>query len=264
MKNNPIHIITILWGKAYDEQDVNRLYAMITKNTSYPICFHLFSDETLPALNPVIMKHPEPRLAAHGQLQHLNYRKEVGLCDNSLGNLHDQRVFFFDLDVIITGNLDDMFIYPEGNEFYIINDWNTDGTHVGQASCYSFVVGTLGFIKKAFELDYATVVEKYGTASQEYLSAMVINRDGKLLFWPEHWCKSFKYHCLPHPLLRHLCTPKKPDPNTKLLAFHGNPGIEDALNGRWSSPNAKKAAQGWKKVYKACKPSQWINDYLMD
>ncbi|HBO87305.1 MAG TPA: hypothetical protein DD620_00955, partial [Verrucomicrobia bacterium] len=226
MENNTIHIITILWGKAYDEQDVNRLFAMITNNTSYPICFHLFSDESLPELNPVIIQHSEPRLAAHEQLQHLNYRKEVGLCDNSLGNLHDKRVFFFDLDVIITGNLDEMFIYPKGNEFYIINDWNTEGTHVGQASCYSFVVGTLVFIKEAFELDYTTVVEAYGTASQEYLSAMIMESKGRLNFWPEHWCKSFKYHCLPHPLLRHLRTPKKPDPKTKLLAFHGNPGIE--------------------------------------
>ena len=76
-ENNTIHIITILWGKAYDEQDVNRLFAMITNNTSHPICFHLFSDESLPELNPVIIRHPEPRLAAHEQLQHLNYRKKL-------------------------------------------------------------------------------------------------------------------------------------------------------------------------------------------
>ena len=264
MKNNTIHIITILWGKAYDEQDVNRLFAMITNNTSHPICFHLFSDESLPELNPVIIRHPEPRLAAHEQLQHLNYRKEVGLCDNSLGNLYDQRVFFFDLDVIITGNLDEMFAYPKSCEFYIINDWNTEGNHVGQASCYSFVVGTLGFIKEAFELNYTEVVETYGTASQEYLSAMVIDQYGKLNFWPEYWCRSFKYHCLPHPLLRHLLTPKKPDLKTKLLAFHGNPGVDDALIGRWSSQSSKKAAHGWKKVYKACKPTYWINEYLKD
>lgn len=264
MKNNTIHIITILWGNAYDEQDVNRLFAMITNNTSYPICFHLFSDELLPELNLAIIKHPEPKLDAHEQLQHLNYRKEVGLCDNALGDLSDQRVFFFDLDVIITGNLDKMFAYPKGREFYIINDWNTDGTHVGQASCYSFIVGTLGFIKKAFEQEVAAVVEAYGTASQEYLSAMILKRDGKLNFWPEHWCRSFKYHCLPHPLLRHLCVPKKPNPKTTLLAFHGNPGIDDALIGRWSSPSAKKAPRGWKKIYKACKPTHWIRDYLKD
>ena len=209
MKNNTIHIITILWGKAYDEQDVNRLFSMITNNTSYPICFHLFSNESLPELNPMITRHPEPRLAAHEQLQHLNYRKEVGLCDNSLANLYDQRVFFFDLDVIITGNLNEMFAYPKSREFYIINDWNTEGNHVGQASCYSFVVGTLGFIKEAFELDCTKVVETYGTASQEYLSAMVIKRDGKLNFWPEHWCRSFKYHCLPHPLFTPLLRTKK-------------------------------------------------------
>ena len=43
------------------------------------------------------------------------------------------------------------------------------------------------------------------------------------------------------PLLR----TKKPNPTTKLLAFHGK-GIEDALIGRWSSPNQKKRHAGRK------------------
>ena len=74
----------------------------------------------------------EPRLAACEQLQHLNCRKEVG-CDNSLANLYDQRVLF-DLDVF--GNLNEMFAYPKSREFYIINDWNTEGNHVLQAAIH--------------------------------------------------------------------------------------------------------------------------------
>ncbi|MDX1680717.1 MAG: hypothetical protein R3242_08300, partial [Akkermansiaceae bacterium] len=183
------------------------------------------------------------------------------LCADNLGGLQGQRVFFFDLDVLITGSLDELFRYPEGKQFYIINDWNTKGDHVGQASCYSFVVGTLGFIKKAFEENPLAILDQYGTASQEYLSAMVIKHIGPLNFWPEEWFRSFRYHCLPHPLLRWFKTPSRPPEGTKVLAFHGHPDIQDAIEGQWGRPGDRKRAKGWKKIYKHCKPTAWILDY---
>jgi hypothetical protein len=178
-----------------------------------------------------------------------------------LGNLTGQRVFFFDLDVLILDDLDDLFAYPDGDKFYIIRDWNTRGSHVGQATCYSFVVGTLGFIRERFEADPETVINKFGTASQEYLSHMVIEKFGPLNFWPTRWFQSFRFHCLPFSFLRHFMTPRLPKAGTKVLAFHGHPDIHDAIVGRWSPPNNKKAARGWKKIYKACKPTPWIKDY---
>jgi hypothetical protein len=256
----PIHVISILWGSVYSEVDVNRLFAMIRLNTSLPIRFHLFSNEAHPDLDPEIQQHPEPGLSVEPKFNRNNYRKEVGLCADDLGGLTGKRVFFFDLDVLITGNMDALFLYPKNDELYIINDWNTRDNTVGQASCYSFVVGTLGFIKDAFEADPETALKTYGTASQEYLSSKIIDRFGTLNFWPEEWFKSFRYHCLPWGPLRHFITPRKPKPSTKVLAFHGHPDIEDAIIGRWSPPGNYKAASGWKKLYKACKPTPWVEE----
>src|SRR5690606_27235785 len=110
------------------------------------------------------------------------YRKEIGLCDNDLGGLSGQRVLFFDLDVLITDEIDSMIEYAEqlddGNRLVIINDWNTKNNCVGQASCYSWRVGTLGFIKQDFEQRPKEIVARYYTASQEYLSAKVIEKWG--------------------------------------------------------------------------------------
>ena len=256
-----INIICIHWGTAYSTEDVNKLYSMIKKNTSHNFNLHVFSNEILKGLNNEIIKHPEPKLITNKNYDQYNYRKEVGLCDNELGGLNGERVFFFDLDVLITNNLDELFSYPEDDKFYIINDWNSKGNCIGQATCYSFVVGTLGFIKSEFEENSECIVQRYGTASQEYLSAMVIRNFGKLNFWPENWFQSFKYHCLPSVYLRHFLMPRKPKSETKVLAFHGNPNIQDALIGRWSDPFAKKAAKGWKKLYKTCRPTPWINEY---
>jgi hypothetical protein len=259
--NEPIHIISILWGDAYGTEDVNTLYAMIKRNTSLPIAFHLFSDEPPEGLHPEIIIYPEPGLDTSVPHAQYNYRKTVALCADNLAGLTGERVFFFDLDVLITGNLDELFTYPDGDKFYIINDWNTKGDHVGQATCYSFVIGTLGFVKRDFEADPKTVIKQYGTATQQYLSAKIIERCGALNFWPEAWFQSFRFHCLPWGPLRHVITPYKPKPGTKVLAFHGHPDIQDAISGRWGLPSNSKAAKGWKKLYKHCRPTPWIESY---
>ena len=258
--NPPINIISILWGQLYDVEYVNRLYSMIERNTTLPIRFFVFSNEKLDFLHPEIIQLEEPGLRIDPNQNVHNYRKEVGLCANNLGDLENQRVFFFDLDVLITGNLNDLFTYPKGDKFYIINDWNTKGNHVGQATCYSFVVGTLGFVKEAFETAPNLAIEKFGTASQEYLSAKVIEKTGTLNFWPEEWFQSFRYHCLPNAFLRYFKIPHKPKPETKVLAFHGHPDLKDATEGKW--PDKKKLRwKIWKRLYKHCKPTPWIGEY---
>ena len=65
-------------------------------------------------------------------------------------------------------------------------------------------------------------------------------------------------------MLRHIFTPTLPPKDTLVLAFHGNPNIQDAILGRWSPPTAKKAAKGWKKLYKTCRPTKWIKDYILE
>jgi hypothetical protein len=257
----PVHVATIQWGTLYTGEDVNKLFSMVKKNTSAPVCFHLFSNEKHSDLHPEIQLHPEPSLIIPEAHRLKNYRKTVGLCDSELTGLTGKRIFFFDIDVLIMGSLDDLFTYPEGEQFYIINDWNTKGNHVGQATCYSFVVGTLQFVKTDFEAAPEKVIEQYGTATQQYLSAKVIEQFGKLNFWPEEWFQSFRYHCLPCGPLRHILTPREPRSATKVLAFHGRPNMHDAIIGRWSEPGTGKAAKGWKKLYKACRPTPWIEKY---
>ena len=255
-----VNIITILWGNKYSESDVNKLFSMITRNTKFDVNFYLFSNNSLPDLAEGVIKKPEPANNSHVYSDSLNYRKEAGLCDDQLGGLSGERVFFFDLDVLITGNLDDFFDYPDGDNFYIINDWNTRGNHVGQASCYSFVVGKLGQIKDYFEANSENVINNFGTASQEYLSDQVQKLFGSLHFWPEEWFKSFKFHCLPVWYLRRFVVPARPPAGAKVLAFHGNPDLHDALNGTWREKK-KHRWKIWKKLYKCCRPTRWIADY---
>lgn len=252
-----VNVICIKWGDAYSAKDVNTLYSMVRCNTEqYNIQFFCFTDNA-GGLDSDIHIRPLPVMHCPAESVKYAYRKEAGLCDDDLGGLRGERVFFFDLDVLITNSLDEMFSYPNGDEFVIINDWNTKGDHVGQASCYSWLVGTLGFVKSYYEANAEEVVKEFHTASQEYLSSKVIERYGALKFWPETWCRSFKFHCLPVWYTRSFTEPHLPS-GTKVLAFHGRPKMDDALIGRWAPPGK---VPFWKKLYKTIKPSPWIKKY---
>jgi len=256
-----VNIICIKWGDAYDSEYINKLHNMIKRNTSFKINFFCFTDE-FEGLNENIISKQLPILNTKKEYQTIHaYRKEAGLCDDNLApELKGKRVFFFDLDMVVVSNLDELFSYPQGDEFYIINDWNSKGNNVGQASCYSWVVGTLGYIKTYFEKNPKEVVDKYFTASQEYLSSKIIEKKGKLNFWPENWFCSFRFHCMPKfGPLRYFITPKIPKDrkDLKVIAFHGVPNPREAIIGKWKL----KKGQGWKRIYKMCKPTKWVENY---
>lgn len=251
------NVICIKWGEGYyDHIFVNRLYNMVKRNLKkHELRFYCIT-EISKGLDKNIIVKPLPVMKCAKEDVKWAYLKEAGLCDDNLAGLKGQRVLFFDLDMVITGSLDEMIDYPKGDEFVIINDWNTKGSHIGQASCYSWVVGTLGFVKDYFEKNAKAVCRKFPTASQEYLSDQVIKKFGKLNFWPEKWCLSFKFSVLPPWYFRAFVTPKLPK-TCKVLAFHGHPKIEDAIAGRWH-PNGVPFL---KRIYKTIRPCPWIKKY---
>lgn len=254
------NIICIKWGDAYSPEYVNKLYSMVSRNSSCDIDFYCFTDNS-DGLNQNIITKQLPALKTQKEYQtKYAYRKEAALCDDNLGELKGQRVFFFDLDVVIISNLDEFFEYPKNDEFYIINDWNSKGSKIGQASCYSWKVGTLGYIKEYFEKNPKEVVDRFFTASQEYLSSKIIEKYGKLNFWPENWFCSFRFHCMPKfAPLRHFIAPSIPKnrEGLKVIVFHGMPNPKEAIEGIWHM----KKNQPWKRLYKVCKKTKWVEEY---
>lgn len=260
------NVICIKWGTGYAAEDVNKLCSAVRRNTSYGIDFYCFTEHP-EGLSPDVIARPLPVMHVAPEDNEYAYRKEAGLCDDALGGLTGQRVFFFDLDSLIVGNLDDLFEYPQQDKFYIINDWKhrrgRRKNQIGQASCYSFVVGTLGYVKADFEANPKAIIATYYTASQEYLSAKVIEKYGALNFWPDSWFKSFRFHCMRNYVLRWFLPPKIPKvPGLKMIAFHGVTGIREAIDGVWSRDiHSPKHPRGYKKLYKHVRPTPWVLDY---
>ena len=254
-----INVICIKFWNKYSVRYVNVLYKSIKRNTSFDIRFFCFTEDPV-GLDKDIIAKPLPKFKNGLKSKHC-YIKEAGLCDDNLAEeLKGQRVFFFDLDVIITGSLDDIFNFPKGDDFYIIRDWNNDSDYIGQASVYSFVVGTLGYVKEYFEEHSEEIYEKFYTASQEYLSSKVVEKYGKLNFFPAELIKSFRFHCLPTPFipfLRKFKTATIPK-NARIIVFHGTPKMDDARKGIWGDHNNNIIKRFF---YKHLRPVKWLDDY---
>lgn len=256
MEKDLKNVICIKWkgSSKYTAEYVNKLYNSILRNTTYPINFYCFTDDDK-GLDKNIIAKPLPVMNVD-DLRYA-YRKEAGLCEDNLGGLAGQRVLFFDLDTVVVNNIDGFFELPKDDEFYIINDWNNKN-RVGQASCYSWVVGTLGYVKDDFEKDPLAIYKKYYTASQEYLSDKVKEKYGKLNFWPKEWARSFRFDCLPTPLIPFLRKFKMAGipKNAKIICFHGMPKPEEAELGKWPEKHL------WKKFfYKHLRPVKWVADH---
>lgn len=250
------NVICIKWGDRYPANYVNRLYNMVRRNTTLDFRFYCFTDDAAGLDKNIIIKDL-PVMNVSPEDNKFAYRKEAGLCDDNLGGLNGQRVLYFDLDVVIVANIDCFFTYPKGDDFVIIDDWNSKGNRVGQASCYSWVVGTLGYVKEYFENNPKEVVTQFHTASQEYLSDQIIKKYGALNFWPDEWCRSFRFHCMPIGFLRKFITPLIPA-GAKLIIFHGSPKPHEALVGKWSLEFHIPILKRW---YKNVRPTKWIDDH---
>ena len=153
------------------------------------------------------------------------------------------KVLCLDLDLIITGSLDELFDYP--GEVMIIKDWiKKDGT--GNSSVYRFEVGAHADVLAEFERSFEQIKNTHRN-EQEYLSAALMQKNA-LVYWPDHWCRSFKRHCI-KPFSFFIARETLIPADMRVLVFHGKPDPHEAIagvSGKW---------------YRRFKPAQWISQH---
>lgn len=235
-------VICIKWGQRYGPTYVNRLYNMVMRNTNKPTRFVCFTDDDAGIISDVEVK-PLPPINLPERVSRLPWRK-VSLWQAPLSDITGD-VLFFDLDIVITGNIDDFFSYETG-KFAVIHNWTQPELSVGNTSVYRFRVGQHRFIFDQFNADPEAFLKRY-RISQQYISDQIEDK----VFWPAAWCQSFKHSLLPAWPLRFFYTPRL-GANTRVVAFTGKPDPEDAVIGKWPEKNFIK------KSYKFVKPTPWI------
>ncbi len=233
------NVICMKWGTKYGPEYVNTLYSMVKRHMKRPFRFVCLTDNN-DGLAEGIESFPIPKLDIPDGPER-GWDKLVTF-SSPLYDLQGQALFL-DLDVVIVDDIDCFFDHEA--EFPIINDWvKKDVT--GNSSVYRFTVNQHADILDNFRQNHAAI-RKQVRNEQEYLSQYVHDQ-GKLSYWPESWCKSFKYNCIHKGLKAWFKAPEKPQ-GAKIIIFHGNPNPPDAVVGRSG------------KWYRKVLPTPWVAEH---
>src|SRR6185437_14984596 len=216
-------IICAKWGTKYGVDYLNRLASMVRRNTARETRLICFTDDATGA-DPWVTIAPLPPINLPQRVSSSPWRK-LSFWQYPLLDLEGD-VLFFDLDVVITGPIDDFFDYMPGR-FCVAQNWTQLHQRVGNTSIYRFPVGKMSYIYDAFNADPEAILSRY-RIEQQYISAA----SGDAVFFPREWCLSFKHSLLPIWPVRFFVPPRLP-PGTKVVAFHGKPDPDEARDGIW-------------------------------
>jgi hypothetical protein len=234
------------WGTAYGANYVNRLYTMIARNTEHPFRLVCYTDSSA-GIRREIECFDCPEVDIPSPKRNRGWRK-LSLWAETLPGLTGT-VLFLDLDIVITGGLDDFFTWRPDADFCVIHNWTHPDRKIGNTSAYRFEVGSHPEILTRFLENHQAVLNRYQN-SQTYVSSCL---ERSIAFWPPEWCRSFKRHCVPQGVTRWFRQPLLPV-GARLVAFPGRPNPHEALEGKWPAP-------WYKRVYKHIRPAAWIEQH---
>jgi len=240
------HILCMKWGTKYGPDYVNRLYAMVRRHLSGDFNFVCLTDDAK-GIRAEVQCLPIPPLdldVPAGQPDRAwkkltTFEADLhGLCGTAL---------FLDLDVVVVGSLDAFFEQP--GEFLIIHDyarpWRTERI-TGNSSVYRFELGAHADVLAHFRANMDAVQSTFRN-EQAYLSDF-LHAQGKLQYWPDAWCPSFKYHGIPTWPTNYWQEPFVPE-GARVMVFHGECNPPDALAGRRN------------RAFRFIRPARWIAKY---
>lgn len=218
---------------------------MVRRNTQRKTRLICFTDDANGA-DPWVQIAPLPPINLP-QREFMSPWRKLSLWQYPLLDLEGD-VLFFDLDVVITGPIDDFFDYMPGR-FCVAQNWTQPNERIGNTSIYRFPVRKMSHIYDTFNADPEATLARY-RIEQQYISAAIED----VVFFPPDWCLSFKHSLLPIWPLNFFIAPQLP-PGAKVVAFHGKPDPDEARDGIWPVNSM------WKRFYKHVLPTPWIAEH---
>lgn len=249
------NVVCMKWGDKYPAYYVNRLYFGVRRFLNRPFRFLCFTDvpRDIAAGIEVYPLPIEPFEAEIVRLMSEPKRKgawrKISLFRPGLAGMEGP-VLGFDIDVCITGPLDDLLDFAPG-KICMRRDW-LEARRMrpgGHGSVFRYDPALHGYLYDEFAADPDTAATRSNGSEQKYTS-MTALRHGDLEYYPPRWISSFKRNAIPMPPLNYLIEPRIPA-GTRVMCFHGTPKMEEALEGYRGE---------WRYT---TRPTRWLRDYWL-
>ena len=174
-------------GSKYDARYVNILYNMCKKHTTIPFEFVCIT-EVPDGLDPAIKVYPCPDWDVHGERKSWWYK--VMLFEPRFQEWIGDEYIYFDLDVIIFGNIDKLWNYNPG-KFVVIQDFNRcriENWQVRNSSVMKFNVNCENHVWHKFAENKRKVIDNM-PGDQDWVTKTL----PQSIKWPHDWVMSYKW-----------------------------------------------------------------------
>ena len=211
----------VCYGNKYDVEYVQKLYNMVTRNTTHLINFYVFTDHVkmqkmVEGGRLYVKQFPEHDLDGWWNKMQL-FHPDVQLPGTTL---------YMDLDVVITHNIDDFFTYKPEAKFVGMNDfnpvtkqWNSSIMRFDQSHWHDK-------LWRRFSKDKSNLLRRF-PGDQNLISDFIKKEPGCDSF-PDSWTQSYKWY--DRSGTRYSRQDMKYDHNGESLVsvFHGQPNPHES------------------------------------
>jgi hypothetical protein len=225
-----ITVACVWWGTKFPIEYVYNLKKAVERNTTLEHKFVVYSDKPVKGI--------ETKLLRPG---YEGWWNKLQMFDPA--NKPGERIIYFDLDTIITGNIDwlleDKSWFMGIEDVGAVNPWQPHLKDVLQTGVMSWDFNPVSFIWTEFVMGFEEIHDRF-RGDGEYLTTRINPYQRTLLQhkYPGK-LKSYKYDVYPGP----------PDDETSIVCFHGRPSIIQAMNEQVITPLATYEPQEWIKDY---------------
>ncbi len=250
-------VVCIKWGTLFGPEHVNRLYSGARRNlrgeTRF-VCMTEHADGLHPGIE--VLPLPEEPFRAEMDAALAKANRQGAMRKVSLfrpGAIPDLTgpVLGFDLDVVITGALDEILSFAPGT-VAMRADWveARRGRPTGHGSVFRYDPALHPWLYETLAADPAGEVARARGSEQRYTSTLA-QRKCAFAYLPPDQVVSFKHGCLRLPPVSYLL-PQRLPPNARVVCFHGRPKMEDAVEG-WHG-----------NLFRHARPSPWLKEHWID
>lgn len=228
---HPIDCGCVIHGDAYSWLYVERLHSMLVKNFNHPIRMHVWTESDRPVPDPFIKHELVEWAGVHGPRRAWWYKMQIFNDEAFQG-----RMLYFDLDVVITGNLD-FLLQSSPKYFWCIRDFRYLWRPQWQGLNSSVMFWDTKRFRKIWKnfrgQNIHDIMRRYA-GDQDYLTAVIDAGDRR--FFDEGVMQSYRWQIQDGGMDMNRRVYKRPGagavvtPGAKVIVFHGRPKPHEAAD----------------------------------